>query len=183
MPASLPLPAPQPESVESSQSNYLLGEGGFTLEILYRVWSEDWQECEPILRAATEGQFRKRDGSGEAGEDGRLAFRGPRSSSRSQTLPLINFSIRVSVSPSDAPLTPPTLTQPILYALKANGLPFRFFKPKICRVGRTYNRVCWRKRRRKPFTRQNCPIFRRRDAAREKAQNEEDIVASQCAAS
>ena len=67
--ASLPLPWP-PESVESSQCNYLLGEGGFTLEILCRVWREDWQECEPTLRAAAaEGQFRKRDGSGEGGKE------------------------------------------------------------------------------------------------------------------
>ena len=68
--ASLPLPWPPPESVESSQCNYLSGEGGFTLEILCRVWRGDWQECEPTLGAATEGQFRKRDGSGEGGREG-----------------------------------------------------------------------------------------------------------------
>ena len=49
---------------------------------------------------------------------------------RSSTFRLeIQFPERRSSS-----FAPPPLTQPILNALKANGLPFRFFTPKICRV-------------------------------------------------
>ena len=116
-------------------------------------------QCELRLKEAKEGQFRKRDGLSEGGER-RWAGGGGRRAHRISgpaPLALINFSIRVSVSPTlrstqrvlSSPSAPPLLVQ-----------------DQLLPVCRTNDRVCCCGRRKplplRGLTPRNCPIFRPR---------------------